>query len=138
MAKTFVAVAAILAVCCAVVTSAISPRKSFFILSKRFFSIQILCHLFFYLTTGRVYFQRCDVDRVFSECLKPFLNPYLYIRGPFLDLCDLEHNLPWSRKEVELSANYKPIRGDVKIRCSLPLLAASGCYGVTAFCRQLK
>ena len=30
------------------------------------------------------------------------------------------------------------LRGDVKIRRSLPLLAASGCCGVTAFCRQLK
>ena len=30
------------------------------------------------------------------------------------------------------------IRGDVKIRRSLPLLAASGCCGVATFCRQLK
>ena len=30
------------------------------------------------------------------------------------------------------------IRGDVKIRRSLPLLASGGCYGAAAFCRQLK
>ena len=30
------------------------------------------------------------------------------------------------------------LRGEVKICRSLPLLAASGCCGVTAFCRQLK